>query len=260
MPRSRPEDSGHVSLGTARRGCGLPPGGSTGSPVLQRERSATSVVSQSSRVKWCWSLGATRARLENPSRLPRGPTGAMTSKLSHPQKGSLAVRRDDRAGGARAVPWVVVVFAALVVTCCVAGPPVLLGAAHLTLAAAAGLSVGMLIVIGACWWQAGRGAARRGGAGRHFGVCSRGIVTRSADIRPRSAPASDGMPRDRAQLERQLRRAQATVDGLMHALPALRGQVAALESENDQLQERLSRAQSADAWRGPWHGPRPQAG
>jgi hypothetical protein len=46
----------------------------------------------------------------------------------------------------------------------------------------------------------------------------------------------------------------------MHALPALRRQVAALESENDRLRERLSRAESAAAWRGPWHGPRQQAG
>jgi hypothetical protein len=86
----------------------------------------------------------------------------MTSKLSHPQKRSLAARRHDRVGVVRDVPWVAVVVVAAVVTCCVAGPPALLAAAHLTLAAAAGLGVGMLIVVGACVLHAGRRPAEQG--------------------------------------------------------------------------------------------------
>ncbi len=42
-----------------------------------------------------------------------------------------------------------------------------------------------------------------------------------------------------ARIERRLRRAQATIDGLLHALPTLHRRVAELEAENDRLAEHL---------------------
>lgn len=57
---------------------------------------------------------------------------------------------------------------------------------------------------------------------------------------------------ERPRLEVRLRRAQATIDGLLVALATLRRRVAEVQRENEQLTERLLRHEAAAE--SPWAG------
>lgn len=90
--------------------------------------------------------------------------------------------RDNRSTPrlVRRLPWRASIVAALVVSCCAAVPPAVLVAAHLTLAATAGLGVGVLIGLTACVLCCsqsddpsqgrGRTASRRSPGGKGGGV------------------------------------------------------------------------------------------
>lgn len=60
-------------------------------------------------------------------------------------------------------------------------------------------------------------------------------------------PAADAVigRRTSREADKRLRRAEATIDGLMLALPALRGRVSALREENDRLREQVRRLETS---------------